>query len=98
MFVINFHALTAIHLLDFVYQVLLDSFLTRDTEDVVWNQWSIDQRLSGLHDIARVHEESFSVWHEVFFFDTTFATNNDAAFTTFLFDEDFDGPIDFSDD
>ena len=45
--VIDRDALQSIDLLDFVQEVLLDGFFARDTQDVVGNQRTVDERLQS---------------------------------------------------
>ena len=69
MLVINLNLLRLINLLNFVQQVLLNGFFTRDTQNVVWDEWSINQCLSGFDDVATMHLEVLSVGHKMFAFD-----------------------------
>ena len=66
MLIVNLNLLRLVDLLDLMQQVLLHCFLTRDSQDVVWNQWPIDQCLTGFDNVTAVHLEVLSVRHEVF--------------------------------
>ena len=97
MLVIDFDPLAAINALNLVQQILLDGFFTGDSQNIVRNQRSVDQSLAGLHEVARVNEESFTVWNQVLSLETTFTANDDRTFSTSLFTQDFDGSIHFGD-
>ena len=95
--VVDLHTLTAIDLLNLVTEVLLNSFFTRDAENIVRYQWTVDQLLTGRHDIARVNEESFSRWHQVLDLKAAFATDDDSTLAALLVTQ-FDGSVDLGHD
>src|SRR5690606_3251571 len=82
--IVDIDALAAIHLLDFVQQVLLHGFFAGDPQDVVRDERPIDESLAGLNNVARVHEEALAVRYEVFTFDTAFAADHDGALSAAL--------------
>ena len=97
-FIVDFHPLRAVDLLDFMEQVLLNGFFAADTQDVVRNQWAFDECLSCLDDIGCVNQEAFSWWNQMFHLFAAFAANDDGAFSTLAVLRDFYGTVEFGDD
>ena len=76
---------------------MLDRFFTRDQQDFVRDQRTINQLLTGGHIIARVNAESFSRWNEVFLFDSGLCiSDHNRTLTTFLLFENFHLTVDVS--
>ena len=97
-FIVDFHTLRTVDLLDFVEQVLLYSLFAADSQDIVGDQGSLDESLSSLDDIARVDQESFSWRYQVFDFLTAVALDENRSLAPFTIFGDFDGSVDFSHD
>ena len=79
MLVINFHALATINALNLVQQVLLNGFLARDPQNIVRHQRTIDQRMTGSNDVARMHQEPFARRNQVLAFDAALALDGDRS-------------------
>ena len=95
MLIVNLNLLRLVDLLDLMQQVLLHGFLTRDSQDVVWNQRPINQGLTGLDQVTAMHLEVFSVWHKVFPLNSRFTPNDNGSFAAFSFFENFNFAVDF---
>ena len=79
-------------------QVLLDRFLTGHPEDVVWDQRSIDKRLSRSHIVPGMNEETFVRRYQMLAFNARFAANDDGSFASAFLAQNIDGTIDFGQD
>ena len=96
--IVDLHLLRLVNLLDLVQQVLLNGFFPGNTQDVVGNQWAVDQGLSGSNFVTAVDQEVLPVRHEVLTLNSGFTTNNDCSLTTLTFSKNFNRSVDFSDD
>jgi hypothetical protein len=94
-FVIDLHALSAIDVLDFVQEILLDFFRTADLEDVLWDEWSADEGIAGSDLVARVHLKIFTVRNHVFNLRAIGGFDDDDSLAAFLLCREFDFAIDF---
>src|SRR5208337_1692470 len=75
--VVDFHTLAAVHVLDLTGEVFLHFLFTRDAEDIVRNQWAIDQGLARLDLRARVDAQMLAVGNEVLALDAAFTADDD---------------------
>ena len=98
MFIIDFNALQAIDLLNFVYQVELNGLFAANSQDIVRYKRSFDQRLPSLDGIARVHEEPLAWWDQVFCLFAALAANDNRSFATFAILRNFDDAVQLSND
>ena len=75
--VVDLDALAAIDVLDFADQVLLHGLFAGDAQDVVRHQRTIDERVAGTHEVARVDAQVLVVRDEVLAFDAALAADDD---------------------
>ena len=82
--VVDIDALAAIDVLNFASQVLLHGFFARNAQDIVRHERTIDQRLAGSHDVARVHAQVLAVRDQVLALDAAFAADDDRPLAALL--------------
>ena len=64
----------------------------------MWDQRSIDKRLSRSHIVPGMNEETFVRWYQMLAFNARFAANDDGSFASAFLAQNIDGTIDFGQD
>ena len=89
MFVINYHALQTINLLNLFNHKGCQGFLSQDTQDILWYRVTINQFFSLFHNIATAYQQVCSLWYRIFNRCCAvcwFNTDNNFVFSVFQFD------------